>query len=404
MTSFGAFVAPGAGLLGTGMAEDSPRASHLRWGGRFLLVIDPPHSDGLGLPRGYAILVPRERSTMRTAKLVPIELARVLHAWSLLPELRFDAAALTQLGNDPLGVITSLVFDGIVDIMVGDDWVTGPASVAHCGSPLRHDSGGPSGISLAIVRARLAAPHQAPRQVARDLYIDGFWPASAERLRRMESGAALGVWYGLTGSDASLGGGHWRNPDLTMQAPWWVWQRQLAQQKAPTLSWKLYLSPAPEWVPHLLALALPILADFGAVAFKVPGNPRDIFRSDKFVAYFDDRAAMIAAGMAIDEVAGDTPIQPTPFTCALTGSGRVSWGVDPPRSVRLPWADDHSWRWWACSRLAAAIATVRESGLQGDRAMDALWMRVAACGLDVSTWAPTDDLLHEWSVEQHTNG
>jgi hypothetical protein len=66
---------------------------------------------------------------------------------------------------------------------------------------------------------------------------------------------------------------------------------------------------------------------------------------------------------------------------------------DEAQPVSLPWIEERSWRWWVCTRLAAALSSAGPD--EASRARHSL-LRVREEGVDVARWRPGPVLLERW--------
>jgi len=151
---------------------------------------------------------------------------------------------------------------------------------------------------------------------------------------------------------------------------------------------KLYVSPRPE----ALADAFPRIADAfvrnEVRSFKVGRGIEGLLRSDKVVAYFEDRAHLAAVVAALGPALAGCPAQGVPFTAEAAGDGLLSLGVDPPAGDAAV-----SWRSWVTKRLAASLTAARATA-DGDPVAAALAdLRLA--GIDPDRWLPTADGLDD---------
>lgn len=147
---------------------------------------------------------------------------------------------------------------------------------------------------------------------------------------------------------------------------------------------KLYVSPRPE----ALADAFPRIADAFVHAdvrsFKVGRGIEGLLRSDKIVAYFEDRAHMADVAAVLGRSLQRYPAQGVPFTADAGGDGLLSWGVDPPSGDAAA-----SWRSWVTQRLAASLTAHRDT--PGVDPVAAALADMRAVGVDPDCWLPTAD-------------
>jgi hypothetical protein len=145
---------------------------------------------------------------------------------------------------------------------------------------------------------------------------------------------------------------------------------------------KLYVSPRPE----ALADAFPHIAEAfvrcGVRSFKVGRGIEGLLRSDKIIAYFDDRAHMEYVAGVLSRSLRGCPPQGVPFTAEAGGNGLLSSGVDPPASEAAT-----SWRSWVTKQLAASLSA-RRATPQVDPVTAAL-ADIRRAGVDPDRWLPS---------------
>jgi len=153
---------------------------------------------------------------------------------------------------------------------------------------------------------------------------------------------------------------------------------------------KLYVSPRPE----ALADAFPRIADAfvrsDVRSFKVGRGIEGLLRSDKIVAYFEDRTHMEDVAGALRRSLRGCPAQGVPFTAEAGGNGLLSSGVDPPAGDAAA-----SWRSWVTKRLAASL-TARRATPHVDPVAAAL-ADIRLAGVDPDRWLPSPDAFRDAS-------
>lgn len=172
----------------------------------------------------------------------------------------------------------------------------------------------------------------------------------------------------------------WRSRRRDTRGGWLGWIRRDEPGRAPTIAYKLFVSPAPTSVREALRVLVPELTRSRCFHFKVGATPADLARPDKIVAYFDDRAETLRVAERVRAGIAGLPAHGVPFSCPVDDSGLLSWGVDPPHD------DDEatSWRARLCSEMAAAMTAAAVE----DRVVAAR-ERVAALGVDPDRFEPS---------------
>jgi hypothetical protein len=175
---------------------------------------------------------------------------------------------------------------------------------------------------------------------------------------------------------------------------WLAWSRRQsgATHVARDGTYKLYVSPMPDFIENVFAVTLRALTDTAVLQFKIGADAEGLLRPDKMVAYFPSRETLLAAAEILASRLDGCPAHGVPFTSELAGDGLLSWGVDPPASQRLvSWQPQESWRLWLTNRLANALLTARTSGGAGSDGLEP-WQyaleRVALEGVDTASWTP----------------
>jgi hypothetical protein len=158
---------------------------------------------------------------------------------------------------------------------------------------------------------------------------------------------------------------------------WAMWTRPRGDPRDGTTTHKLYVSPVLDSVRPVFHAVMPVVTESGAVGFKVGAELPYLGRPDKLVIYFADKAEMDRVAGLLEPRLADFEPHGVPFTCAIEGSGLLSWGTDPPGKT------EQSWRSWLAIQLAGAM-TEAEPG----RGVEAALRRADALGIDPDTWEP----------------
>jgi hypothetical protein len=147
---------------------------------------------------------------------------------------------------------------------------------------------------------------------------------------------------------------------------------------------KLYVSPRPESMPDAFPRIADVFVRYEVPSFKVGRRIEGLLRSDKIIAYFDDRAHMESTVGALSHSLQGCPAQGVPFTAEAGGNGLLSTGVDPPVGDAAT-----SWRSWVTKRLAAGL-TAPHSTPDHDPVAAAL-ADIRRAGVDPDRWLPVPD-------------
>ena len=241
-------------------------------------------------------------------------------------------------------------------------------------------------LSLAALRMAASSSLSDPAVIAQWLYRFGTVPRDLAIERDFGPDDDPMAVLGMT-----IGGGARRRLEAAYEATsfsgWYSFARMAsAAQLSPIC--KLYISPRPE----ALAYAFPLIADelvrIEVRSFKVGRGIEGLLRPDKIVAYFDERAHMLAAAAVLERALVQCPVQGVPFTADVGGNGLLSSGVDPPPgSVAL------SWRAWITKRLAASLAA--RVGEPADVRLAGTLADLRFARIDPDTWQPHDNVFRD---------
>lgn len=337
------------------------------------------------------------------------------------------------LGEEAVATVARLVADGVLEVEHAGSYLSGAGALGLVGFPASA-ARGPAGPEGGTGPGRLAALSEAALRygqelacLARDVQARR---AGRQGTEAREAASPLALSFRLYGYNRLPLTPRWRRRlagrhqvedflGLTAGAPtrralerWW-------RQAAPAAGWmswhalpgrnaggrlgpdetgstyKLYLSPATEALPALLAPAAEALATSGANSFKVGSDAWGLLRPDKLVAHFPRFESLAAAAERLCSQLDGTPAQGVPFTAEIGGSGLLSWGIDPPAGERsTPGGGRESWRLWLTHRLASALldACAHAAGRDPLAPATEPWRlaleRLGLEGIDTSTWTP----------------
>lgn len=142
---------------------------------------------------------------------------------------------------------------------------------------------------------------------------------------------------------------------------------------------KLYVSPKPEALAATFPIIAETFAEMEVRSFKVGRGIEGLLRSDKIVAYFDNRSNLDAVADTLCERLIGCPAQGVPFTAEAGLNGLLSWGIDPPPST-----ESLSWRSWITKRLANEIVKAKPSS--DSVAVATALSAVTALGVNTERW------------------
>lgn len=353
-------------------------------------------------PNHWGVLRPRGAGNYRAIDRDTALLLFTLGEPGPLPEYLFE--------DDPSGVdasIRAMVLDGILDAETED------------GEPVRLIDG-LDGEALDIDSRSLAALRYGAALDARDardlsirLYLYGGEPLRRSVCDRLATRPAVLEFLGLErGGSIRRGLPAGWSVDDRPEKDWIFFRRSAASGQGPVGSeagaagsrgqCKLYVGSRLLDVPLVLETVVAALAASAVRSMKVGSSAIDLARADKIVVYFDSFEALLGYASVLSERLRELDLTATgakvavPFTAPAGADGMLSWGVDPPKeAIPLERTFSESWRAWVASRLATALVSTRDQGLDGDERLRAVLDRVRLDGVDTSRWTPGSALWSE---------
>lgn len=291
--------------------------------------------------------------------------------------------------------ISLLVLDGVLEIQdPSGSFVSGAG--ARQVVEARGDSSPSSTARLSVdaVRYGQALALSDAAVLAARMYFYNREPLTPAWRRRLPSAVAVRRYLGLEGVEGPdrILGRHWSK--ASSRDAWLVWRSRLAPPAAPRdrFAYKLYVSPTCDALPDAFESTVRVMTTAGAPALKVGADLPGILRPDKIVVYFLTFEELQAAAHALLDDLSGCPVQGVPFTAEISDDGLVSWGMDPPRSRRVGWARQESWRLWVATQLAIGLVA---PGTRGGDVMEPWELAIArlrALGVDPTTWTPRQDV------------
>jgi len=178
----------------------------------------------------------------------------------------------------------------------------------------------------------------------------------------------------------------------------WVSRKSQPQTSKTKSTFKLYISPLPEFISEVFGIAFNTLAKTNAFHMKVGADAQGLLRPDKMVAYFSTQEDLREASQALAKDLDGCPPHGVPFTAEISGDGLLSWGVDPPETKQLlSWKPQESWRLWLTNRLANALLSAGNSRADESGGLEP-WQyameRLSLEGVDTESWTPAQKLWH----------
>jgi hypothetical protein len=300
------------------------------------------------------------------------------------------------LGSECGWTFSRLLLEGILEIEWSGQFLSGlEAQEAIFGKRL-HCSRSNS-IALMSIQALKYAQGLAlenPEKLSARMYFFNRVPASSGWRRRYPDSHSVTKYLGIGsgGSNNLRLSKDWisAKPDPSNYG-WNMWFFRGAHPKSsrsePT--YKLYVSPACEFVRTAFDAALRVLPNFSPVFFKVGRNVYSLLRPDKMVAYFRTAQDLLNAAAAFAGELKECPTHGAPFTAEITGGGLLSWGIDPPRERQyLAKEGGESWRLWITNRLAVALLTAMVEKSPSIEPWQYALQQMRLYGVDPETWVP----------------
>ena len=310
-----------------------------------------------------------------------------------------------MLGSSVGRTLARYVLDGILQLKVGRKYLHGPAALTQVLGEARAPAPADrlSEISLAGIRYAAYLRALPAQTLSNRLYFYNRTPidpaleralatkAGVEEIlrigRRTPTGQLMRETW--TTSSSREGWSYWRikprergeNPRAKGNG------REARPERAPNgATYKLYISPPVEALSLAFPKIVEVFAEAGVTTFKYGSDVHFLTRPDKIITYFATLDEARELARKLDDALGDCPAQGVPFSAALSSSGLLSWGIDPPPAERGP-GGCGSWRVWVANRIAAALRSM-DDGADEQAACDYTLRRLSVEGIDPSTWAP----------------
>ena len=321
------------------------------------------------------------------------ELLLALREPSLLPPL-VDALSPPQFASE----LEKLVLDGIIEIGVGDKFLSGSDAYVYLYDgmpPERTDPRDAPNISIRALRygQRLAQFGLCePRLLSARLYFFNRFPVTPRWRAKIPDRAGVLEFLRLADLRPLLER-YWTRPSQdTDETSWATWRHKNSRTLGDDQPlYKLYISPTPELLADTLSLALPVLSEYAPHAFKVGIDLYSVLRPDKLIAYFYSKEDLLKCAEQLRGLLASCCAHAVPFTAELATNGLLSWGVDPPALALLPnmlGSEAESWRLWLTNRLATALLTAMQTNDQAVEPWRFALERIHMEGIDPVTFAP----------------
>lgn len=290
--------------------------------------------------------------------------------------------------------LVRLVLDSVLEVQLGDDFVTGAGAAKMMGlcAPEQSDEGRLARLSLqALQYGQALECGHAPALSAR-LYFYNRIPASPRWTQRIHTRRDFADYLGLEagGVNRQVLNHEWTLLAASPDNPDWLSWRARGKPRTPS-AYKLYLSPRCEDLRETLRIVLPVLTELDLPAFKLARDLYGILRPDKFVVYVPTLEQLAATVNALLPKLGGVRAHGIPFTAEIDAAGLMSWGMDPPRDEQLSAWQGTSWRRWVTDRLAVALLAAKELPAETElEPWQFALQRMKIEGVDIRTWTPVN--------------
>lgn len=351
-----------------------------------------------GLRKGanfFGILHPRKRCALGVKA---VDQSTALLFLTLQRPGKLPDYVKAQLGERYDQAIVGFVLDGILAIAQHGTLVSGPeaAELIYEEQPLPDVHGHIARLSLEALRYVQALELDDPSALATRLYFYNRLPLSTYWKRIFPTAEAVAEYLGVqVGGPTSLllEQRHWSRVWLASPYDaWFMWEsrhRRPVSQESQGI-YKLYISPACEFVRDAWRITVEALPSIQAVCLKVGKNMGSVLRPDKLLIYFLSFNALKEASDYLERKLAGIPAHGVPFTAEIAGNGLLSWGIDPPLEQETPgWQEPESWRQWVTNRLARALLMAKMAPPCKREPWRFALERLRLEGVDIETWTPT---------------
>ncbi len=300
-----------------------------------------------------------------------------------------------EAGEDYYKTMLTFVFDHIFEVEWDGTWISGIEfyEAFYAGQQPAVAQGVIAQLSLDALKYAQALEHNDSMKLSTRLYCYNSIPLSARWLRKFPTSDSLAAHLGLhSRSTALVLQAQWREvTSSTSSNGWFAWSKRTSQSEysSPDFTYKLYISPACDYIRDTFQATIAILADSQAVHFKTGKDIYGQLRPDKFVAYFTSmEACMDTAALLIQKLAG-LPAHGVPFSAEIGGDGLLSWGIDPPSEEQIFTGEQgESWRLWVTNRLAMALLHAKANRPLSVEPWQFALERLRLDNVNVETWMP----------------
>ena len=342
-------------------------------------------------PDFYGILIPR-KGGWNNIKAVSQGTALLL--LTLTDPGRVPACARRRPADQCNLLLARLVLDGLLEISREGRFVCGCEAydLIYGDSPSNSTKGVLAGLAQEALEYGQALEVDDPFLLSGRLYAYNRVPLSPLWERRLPGRAFVVRYLDLEdgGANRRLLGDSWKETMTSPLDTWLRWESRCTHTLKMELrrTYKLYLSPRPEFVREAFRALVHVLADVPAQHFKIANDAIGLLRPDKIVIYFSNFQNLNEAATRIATRLAGCPVQGVPFTAGISQDGLLSWGMDPaPENDAVTLRKGESWRLWTTNRLATALLAAKRAKTNGIEPWRFATARLRLEGVDTNTWA-----------------
>ena len=345
-------------------------------------------------PDFYGILIPRKgcRNNIKVvSRGTALLLLRLTHPGTIPTYARRRPADECNL------LLTRLVLDGLLEISREGRFVCGSDAydLIYDDRPSNSAKGVLARLAQEALEYAQALEVDELCLLSGRLYCYNHVPLSPLWERRLPGRAFIVRYLDLEngGANRRFLDHSWKETKTSSLDTWFRWEPRCirALKKELRRTYKLYLSPRPEFVREAFRALIHVLADVPVHHFKIANDAVGLLRPDKIVIYFSNFENLHEAATRIAKRLSGCPVQGVPFTAGISQDGLLSWGIDPaPTNDAVTFGKLTSWRLWATDRLATALLVAKRTKTNDIEPWRFATARLRLEGVDTNTWASVD--------------
>ncbi len=353
-------------------------------------------------PDLYGILRPHQLSSSLGIKSICQDTA--LLYLTLQQPGSLPAYVKASLGEQCNQAIAELVLDGVLEIeQDGTGFICGSEAygLLYEARPSTTGQGKLAQLSIQALQYAQALEIEDTTKLSARMYFYNRLPTSPEWLNRLPTPEAVAMHLGIHegGPNRHMLRRNWSGVSLSPQLNGWrMWRPRHEEGRTmkQRTTYKLYVSPACEFLREVFGTTLSVFMTVQPTRFKVGLDVYGMLRPDKLVAYFGTFEQLQAAADLLANKLKGCPAHGVPFTAEIADDGLLSWGMDPPRDQQiLSWQERESWRLWLTNRLAVALLGAKTAQSTTIAPWQFAMGRVELEGVNTTTWTPTQTIWEE---------